>query len=76
MYFLSKKSEIQILLQCSICSLYRKEITLKKKKKQSYLPTYPNSFEHVTSNIYVMFFGPSLYEQERTIEEDCYIPSI
>ena len=38
MHFLTKKSEIQILLQYSICYLYIKEITITKIK--TILPTY------------------------------------
>ena len=38
----------EILLQCAICSLYRKKII-----KKSYLPTCSNFFEHVTLNTHI-----------------------
>ena len=41
------------MLQCSICSLYRKK---NNDKKESHLPTLP--FEDVTPNTYNKFFWP------------------
>ena len=48
------------LLQCSVCSLYRKKLMMKKKGKKKILPTYPNFFEHVTPNTYNFFLAKSV----------------
>ena len=49
----------QILLPCSICTLYRKKIMINKKLKQNptYLPTYLSFFffSHVNPNTYIFF---------------------
>ena len=45
-----------ILLEYSICFLYRKKVKVRKSKKKKF-PTYPNFFEQVTPNTYIFLLA-------------------